>query len=81
MQICIKLNESNAIEVIMTLKEKILFMISCGYTQQKIGEKTGISQSSISRISMGIQQSLQYEKGEALNKLYQEVVGGLCLKN
>lgn len=65
----------------MTLKEKILFMISRGYTQQKIGEKTGISQSSISRISMGIQQSLQYEKGEALNNLYQEVKGSSLPEN
>ncbi|RKG47335.1 helix-turn-helix domain-containing protein [Acinetobacter cumulans] len=57
----------------MTLKEKILFLTSQGYTQQKIGEETGISQSSISRILMGAQQSVQYEKGEALNALYQKL--------
>lgn len=56
----------------MTLKEKILFLTSRGYTQQKIEEETGIAQSSISRILMGVQQSVQYEKGEALNTLYRK---------
>lgn len=56
--------------LLMTLKEKILFITSQGYTQQKLGEETGIAQSSISRILLEKQQSIQYEKGEALNKLY-----------
>lgn len=57
----------------MTLKEKILFAASRGYTQQKIEEDTGIAQSSISRILTGVQQSVQYEKGEALDTLYQKL--------
>ena len=37
------------------------------YTQQKISDETGINQSSVSRILKDTQQSVQYEKGKALD--------------
>ncbi|WP_445344791.1 helix-turn-helix domain-containing protein [Acinetobacter bohemicus] len=57
----------------MTLKEKILFLRSNGYTQQKISEETGINQSSVSRIIKETQQSVQYEKGKALDLLIEKI--------
>lgn len=57
----------------MTLKEKILFLRSNGYTQQKISEETGINQSSVSRILKETQQSVQYEKGRALDLLIEKI--------
>ncbi|QOW46029.1 MULTISPECIES: transcriptional regulator [Acinetobacter] len=57
----------------MTLKEKILFLKSKGYTQQTIQLKTGIKQSSVSRILSSIQKSVQYEKGAALDALVNEI--------
>lgn len=56
----------------MTLKEKIEFLHSKGYTQQKIGNETGIGQSSISRILRGEQQSVGYEKGRNLDCLVEK---------
>ena len=53
----------------MNLKEKIQFLESQGYTQQKIDEETGINQSSVSRILNETQQSVRYEKGVALDLL------------
>lgn len=53
----------------MTLKEKIQFLHSKGYSQQKISQETGIAQSSVSRILKNTQQSVQYEKGKALDGL------------
>ena len=53
----------------MNLKEKIQFLESQGYTQQKINEETGINQSSVSRILNEAQQSVRYEKGVALDLL------------
>ncbi|MDV8150400.1 transcriptional regulator [Acinetobacter pittii] len=53
----------------MTLKEKIQFLHSKGYSQQKISQETGIAQSSVSRILKDTQQSVQYEKGKALDSL------------
>lgn len=53
----------------MTLKEKIQFLHSKGYSQQKISQETGIAQSSVSRILKDTQQSVQYEKGKALDGL------------
>lgn len=58
----------------MTLKEKILFLKSKGCTQQTIHLKTGINQSSVSRILNSIQQSVQYEKGVALDTLVNELL-------
>lgn len=57
----------------MTLKEKILFLRSNGYTQQKISEETRITQSSVSRILKETQQSVQYEKGKALDSLIEKI--------
>lgn len=57
----------------MTLKEKILFLRSNGYTQQKISEETTITQSSVSRILKETQQSVQYEKGKALDLLIEKI--------
>ena len=57
----------------MTLKEKILFLRSNGYTQQKISEETSINQSSVSRILKETQQSVQYEKGKALDLLIEKI--------
>ncbi len=53
----------------MTLKEKIIFLLSRGYTQQKIGDETGIEQSSVSRILRETQQSVSYQKGCSLDAL------------
>lgn len=65
----------------MTLKEKILFLKSNGYTQQVIHSKTGIEQSSVSRILNSIQQSVQYEKGVALDSLVNELLRTNTNKN
>lgn len=51
----------------MTLKEKINYLLSRGYTQQKIGDETGIEQSSVSRILNETQKSVSYQKGCALD--------------
>lgn len=65
----------------MNLKEKIVFLTSRKYTQQQISEKTGIEQSSVSRILRGLQQSVKYEKGVALDFLVQTELGDVCPKN
>ena len=57
----------------MTLKEKIQFLHTNGYTQQKISDETGINQSSVSRILKETQQSVQYEKGKALDVLIEKL--------
>lgn len=57
----------------MTLKEKIQLLHSKGYTQQKISLETGITQSSVSRILKETQQSVQYEKGRALDLLVAKI--------
>jgi len=57
----------------MTLKEKIQFLHSKGYSQQKISKETGIAQSSISRILKETQQSVHYEKGKALDGLIDQL--------
>lgn len=57
----------------MTLKEKIQFLHTHGYTQQKISDETGINQSSVSRILKETQQSVQYEKGKALDVLIEKL--------
>lgn len=56
----------------MTLKDKILFLRSCGVTQQSISSKTGIPQSSISKIENGDQLDVLYSKGAALDKFVKE---------
>lgn len=65
----------------MNLQEKISFLISSGCTQQYISEKSGIEQSSVSRILRGQQQSVKYERGVALDSLVQSVREQSCLKN
>lgn len=57
----------------MTLKEKIQFLHEHGYTQQKISAETGINQSSVSRILKDTQQSVQYEKGKALDMVIEKL--------
>ena len=57
----------------MTLKEKIQFLHEHGYTQQKISDETGINQSSVSRILKDTQQSVQYEKGKALDLVIEKL--------
>ena len=57
----------------MTLKEKIQFLHAHGYTQQKICDETGINQSSASRILKDTQQSVQYEKGKALDLVIEKL--------
>ncbi|GAA5631099.1 hypothetical protein Acal02_01718 [Acinetobacter calcoaceticus] len=56
----------------LTLQEKINYLLARNYTQQFISEKSGIEQSSVSRISKGLQQSVKYEKGCALDALVQQ---------
>ena len=69
-----KIRISHAVRILtMTLKEKILFLKSKGYTQQAIYLETGIAQSSVSRILDSIQQSVQYEKGAALDALVNKI--------
>ena len=57
----------------MTLKEKIQLLHAHGYTQQKISDETGINQSSVSRILKDTQQSVQYEKGKALDLVIEKL--------
>lgn len=65
----------------MNLQEKISFLISSGCTQQYISEKSGIEQSSVSRILRGQQKSVKYERGVELEKLVQFVRGQSCQRN
>ncbi|ENX36311.1 hypothetical protein F889_00473 [Acinetobacter colistiniresistens] len=65
----------------MNLQEKISFLITSGYTQQYIGEKSGIGQSSVSRILRGLQQSVNYERGVALDKLVEIAQVQQCPKH
>ena len=53
----------------MTIKEKILYLLSVGYSQITIGEKTNIPQSSISKILNGQQDDVLYSKGVLLDAL------------
>ena len=57
----------------VNLSEKIQFLRQQGYTQSQIEARTGITQSSVSRIESGIQNSVQYHKGIALDDLLNKV--------
>jgi|GEM_PF-1124977 len=59
----------------MNLKDKILFLRSCGITQQSISNKTGIPQSSISKIENEEQLDVLYSKGVALDEFVKEQRG------
>lgn len=53
----------------MTIKEKILYLLSVGYSQTAISEKTNIPQSSISKILNEQQDDVLYSKGVLLDAL------------
>jgi len=53
----------------MTIKEKILYLLSVGYSQIAISEKTNIPQSSISKILNEQQDDVLYSKGVLLDAL------------
>jgi len=57
----------------MNLKEKILFLRSHGFSQTEISNRTGISQSSVSKIENSEQFDVTYSKGAALDLLVNEV--------
>ncbi|MEN8381337.1 helix-turn-helix domain-containing protein [Acinetobacter radioresistens] len=57
----------------MNLKEKILFLRSHGFSQTEISSRTGISQSSVSKIENSEQFDVTYSKGAALDLLVNEV--------
>jgi len=59
-------------KAMMTLKEKILHLLSVGYSQTSISEKTDIPQSSISKILNGQQEDVLYSKGILLDALIEE---------
>ena len=56
----------------MTLKEKILFLRSQGLSQSEISNRTGIAQSSVSKIENDEQFDVSYSKGAALDRLVSE---------
>lgn len=57
----------------MNLKEKILFLRSHGFSQTEISSRTGISQSSVSKIENDEQLDVSYRKGTALDLLVNEI--------
>ena len=56
----------------MTLKEKIDFLLAYGFSQARIEEATGITQSSISKILNGQQDDVFYSKGRKLDGLVRQ---------
>ena len=57
----------------MNIKEKILFLRGRGLTQTEIKSRTGISQSSVSKIENDEQFDVSYSKGIALDLLVAEM--------
>lgn len=57
----------------MNIKEKILFLRDRGLTQTEIKSRTGISQSSVSKIENDEQFDVSYSKGIALDSLVAEM--------
>ncbi|RZG64344.1 helix-turn-helix domain-containing protein [Acinetobacter bouvetii] len=57
----------------MNIKEKILFLRNQGLTQTEIKSRTGISQSSVSKIENDEQFDVSYSKGVALDHLVNKV--------
>jgi len=57
----------------MNIKEKILFLRNHGLSQTEISVRTGISQSSVSKIENDEQLDVSYSKGTALDLLIKEV--------
>ncbi|SSQ44031.1 Uncharacterised protein [Acinetobacter baumannii] len=54
----------------MNIQDKVIYLSnSRGLTQQQISERTGISQSSVSKIGSGEQKEVAYNKGVALDAL------------
>ncbi len=54
----------------MNIQDKVIYLSnSRGLTQQQISERTGISQSSVSKICRGEQKEVAYNKGAALDAL------------
>ncbi|EME0363945.1 helix-turn-helix domain-containing protein [Acinetobacter baumannii] len=54
----------------MNIQDKVIYLSnSRGLTQQQISERTGISQSSVSKICRGEQKEVAYNKGVALDAL------------
>lgn len=57
----------------MNIKEKITFLRSHGFSQTEISARTGISQSSVSKIENDEQFDVSYRKGTALDLLVKEI--------
>lgn len=57
----------------MNIKEKVLFLRKCGLTQSEICFRTGISQSSVSKIENDEQFDVTYSKGVALDILIERI--------
>ena len=57
----------------MNIKEKVLFLREHGLTQTEIRLRTGISQSSVSKIENDEQLDVSYSKGVALDLLVKEI--------
>lgn len=57
----------------MNIKEKVLFLRGHGLTQIEIYTRTGISQSSVSKIENDEQFDVSYSKGVALDRLVSEL--------
>ncbi|VAX44322.1 putative Cro-like protein [Acinetobacter calcoaceticus] len=54
----------------MNIQDKVIYLSnSRGLSQQQISERTGISQSSVSKICRGEQKEVAYNKGAALDTL------------
>jgi transcriptional regulator with XRE-family HTH domain len=50
--------------------------MDAGLAQKQIGEKAGISQPTVSRLSSGISQEPSYSEGEALRALFAQTYPG-----
>lgn len=58
------------IDMCMNIQDKVIYLSNNrGLTQQQISERTGISQSSVSKIASGEQKEVAYNKGVALDAL------------
>lgn len=55
------------------LKTIIDALLAAGFSQVELAERTGIPQSTISRISRGLQSDVGYSRGKKLEQLYDQL--------
>lgn len=59
----------------MLPRDYIIALISHGLSQAQIGEKTGLSQTSISRLQRGLRDDMKVSKYELLKALHAKTCG------